>query len=340
MKNDNNESSTRNALNDSDIEKLLKAVGRRNEPPAELTEEIRGNVRAVWKTEVQQQRRFLKLRPYAVAASILFLVSASFVTFNLLQQTEPASGFATISDIHGNLEAQAEDGTWQSPTSKSISQSTHFRTGDQYAAIDIDNGLNIRIDTNTEFELTSADVLNILTGRIYIDSPGSESILITTPFGEARDIGTQFQVNVQKSDWDIQVRDGQVAVSPKELTSMTINAGEVISIDYPESENQSPQIEQTQVTRYDASWHWTQHVRPAFSIDNIRLSRYLTWLEREVGKSIRYESDIVRRESNQTILRGSIDGLRPEDSLSVVLSTTDYRASEVIPGEILISHRH
>ena len=51
------------------------------------------------------------------------------------------------------------------------------------------------------------------------------------------------------------------------------------------------------------------------------LSVFLDWVAREGGWTIRFADEALRRSAPSIVLRGSIDGLTPEQALEAILPT-------------------
>ena len=66
----------------------------------------------------------------------------------------------------------------------------------------------------------------------------------------------------------------------------------------------------------------TEWGAPTFAIEGRLLSDFLRWAGRETGRAIVYASPEAEREAAQIVLRGSIEGLRPDESIGAVGSTT------------------
>ncbi len=59
-------------MNDQDLERVLKSVGLREKPPADVERSVREHVRAEWRSVVAERGRRSRQRTYfALAASIV-----------------------------------------------------------------------------------------------------------------------------------------------------------------------------------------------------------------------------------------------------------------------------
>jgi hypothetical protein len=71
----------------------------------------------------------------------------------------------------------------------------------------------------------------------------------------------------------------------------------------------------------DADWAWITRAGPRFVLEGQTLESYLKWVSIEGGWTVHFTDDQRGRETRQTVLHGSIDGLSPAESLEVVLPT-------------------
>jgi hypothetical protein len=66
---------------------------------------------------------------------------------------------------------------------------------------------------------------------------------------------------------------------------------------------------------------------PGLEIEGQTLRSYLDWVARETGWTVSFTDESLERSAATIILYGTIEGLNPEESLSVILpgSGLDYR---------------
>ena len=82
-------------------------------------------------------------------------------------------------------------------------------------ALALAGGGSLRLDAETEVMLDAPGRLYVRHGTIYVDSgarPGATRLQIVTPAGTARDIGTQFELQVAGSAMRLRVREGSVSI--------------------------------------------------------------------------------------------------------------------------------
>lgn len=332
-----------NNENELQIADLLQKVGPRTHPSAEISAEIKANVKLVWQNEVTQQANNREsigneishnkisnrkgIISFALAASVLIAVGIN-LSNTPVDQIET---IATVIKSVNNVEYQFNSGDWQSLGQSPIAASYKIRTGsDSYTAIRLTNGMDIRIGENTTLEITNLNEVFLNTGTLYVDSNAAEAdINVRTPFGQAVDIGTQFEVKVSPQHWQVQVRDGQVEMKD-DTEVFLLDSGYRLQI----SENDT--VNRSTIDSDDDSWQWINNVSTPFKLEGATVSRYLEWFSKESGKKIEYQSESARVAANKTILGGPTVDIATMTSLSSVISTTDFTIIEGDQSNIII----
>jgi ferric-dicitrate binding protein FerR (iron transport regulator) len=327
-------------MSEAQIAEILQRVGPRGKPSAAVTAAIKANVKDVWQEEVIAAAKLQKRRRrMAIAASVAVVAGAGYF-FN----PEPAVvSVAAANQVIGNVEYKAADGQPWTPltTSTELIANAEVRASDgSYAAFTLGNGMNLRIDQGTQLAMTSQTEVFLHTGGIYAESEDESSIVVTTPFGAARDIGTEFEVRVQPNQWRVQVREGLVAVETVAVESAAVDhqnsqqiakAGERLVI----AQDQTTQRQS--VSASDQSWQWTHRVHEPFNLEGASLSQYLSWWSDETGRSIAFSNDGDKAAASSTILHGSLGNVSVNDSLAVVLSTTRFEIVDSTPDQVILS---
>ena len=82
-------------------------------------------------------------------------------------------------------------------------------------------------------------------------------------------------------------------------------------------------------------WLWILEAAPPIEIEGRSLASYLEWVARETGWRIRYADRDLERSAETILLHGTIEGLRPDESLGVILEGSGlYHLTE--DGAVLI----
>jgi ferric-dicitrate binding protein FerR (iron transport regulator) len=333
MKSDNvNDEDT----NDGAIEILLREVGGRDEPSQEMMLAVRAAAHAEWQSVVSARTQHKRTMSYSLAAGVVLTIGAALLLTRFVGRDSPVAEqpalVATIGKIHSEIQSgvaqvSRDDGkTWHDATTgEALNSGMLLRTDTTTKmALDFGNELQLRVDVGSQFKLTALGKVNWIRGRFYVDGSPSQHVPLTvqTKFGAIEHLGTQYQALLSEAKLIVSVREGQIAYTPPVHAAndspIRANAGERVEF------NERGGVTRNAIPADDESWQWIAQIAPAFSIDNQSLVKFLEWVARETGQSIRYASPEVRAEAEQVILRGSVSGLTPDQALNAVLSTTPF----------------
>lgn len=314
---------------DAGIEALLREVGVRDEPSAEITQEVLSAVHTEWLAVVEERSRRRRLTTWGIAASFAVVITAA--TFGLRLMQSQAEPIATVAHIDGHLLADAGDDKWNGrAVGQTITTGETIQTDDRSrAALKLSDGLSLRLDHNTTLRLASLDRVVLASGALYVDSPvdgatnqfPDNTLVVQAHAGSVRHIGTQYQVRTHADALEVSVREGRVEISGASGKSTGL-AGEKVHL------ASSGEVTRTTVSSQDPSWHWVSKAAPVFDIDDQPLSSFLDWVAHETGRKVIYSSAAAESAAAQVKLRGSIAGLDPDAALTAVLSTTQLRRYE------------
>ncbi len=315
---------------------LLRLAGERPEIPLSIESRVYHRVQREWQVSTKEPNgesvyaevhkswkrgtgrgRFLRwLAPIGVAASaILALV--------LLSQPEQAlapSVVATVASIVA-----------PTPTTVGFEEGAPVYSGDVIEtgpggglSLLLARNATLRIDENTRVRIDESDRIALLSGQIYADTGEyiyrDDGLVIDTPLGVVRDIGTQFAILANPGSLDVSVREGRVEVD-HESVAHTARMGERLTLGTGRSASVS------ELDTHDEYWGWIVDLTPAYDTTNKSLLDFLKWASRETGRELRFESDESRMLAMRTDVHGSVTGLTPDEALEAILSTTllEYR---------------
>jgi hypothetical protein len=171
--------------------------------------------------------------------------------------------------------------------------------------------------------------LYLEAGAVYVDAPGAATLTVATRWGEARDIGTRYEVRLLADDWQVQVREGRVRMADSEAGNAVVGPGERLIA-------RGDVFQRSNVPEFDSSWSWTHQALQVPAIEGESLVSYLRWWSAESGVTVHFASAIDEQLASQTILHGSLDGLGLEEGFLVTLSSAGYRAVDWTPGEVIL----
>lgn len=316
---------------DDGLEALLREVGRRDEPSAAATEEVRRAVHGEWCATVAQRKRRRRAIVFGLAASIaLVAVIASWT----LRFAAPDPDFAvTVARIDGATQLQPAPGdpTRAIHIGDVIAVGAVLATdGETRIALAYGPDTSIRIDRSSSIERVSPARFRLNAGAIYIDAlpqANGGELVIETQAGNVRHVGTQYQIRQSGPVVEVSIREGRVQIAGSHGTALA-SAGERVRV------TAAGEVERGSISAQDPAWDWAQATFPVFAIDNRTLAEFLEWVARETGRRVVYASEETQRAAETLKLRGSIEGLDPDTALSAVLSTTDLARYESGAGAI------
>ena len=298
------------------IERLLRAAGSRTAGDVERMRRVREAVHDAWRDSIRRrvrQRRALGAFALA-AAAIVVAVSLTRRSGSPEPAPTPALPAARLMAATGTI-GRVDDARAPIRTGDRAMVADAFETGSGVlATFSFIDGGEVRMNEGTLVRFTAARELRVDRGAIYLDSgPRSGSLVVRTPLGVVRDLGTRFEVAATGSSWRVRVRDGLVRYEGGERPQA--GAGSELIV-----EPGGRAIVRPSAT-YGADWAWVVRAAPAPRIEGQTLASFLDWVARESGRRVEFSSEELRRAMAGTILHGSIDGLSAEEALDVILPT-------------------
>lgn len=335
MMNNHEQNSERSG--DADLAALLRAVGPRLQPPADIAAEVRAAVAAEWRTTVaaRQPARRRVVRPWmAMAASVTAIAIAVGIALPRLNGAGDA--MATVARVSGATEVRhSADDAWQPLTAGSnVAAGDEIRTqAASRVALRRPDGLEVRLDEATQLAFNNDERASLATGSVYVDAgapgSGSDAFVIGTPYGDVRHLGTQYVAAVKDDMLQVDVREGSVAIDKGQIP-VVARAGESLTVARDGAVSRSP------LDVYGESWHWAESVAPEFAIEGRSLDEFLAWAGRETGRKIVYTSADAALEAESTQLKGSIAGLAPEAAVIAVFASEPGLRQQIAGGQIRV----
>jgi len=312
---------------------LLRAAGRRPEPPAEVREHVLAASRIAWRRAVALRRR--RRITWALAASVL--VAAGGLSLWSIHPARTMQPIATLDLSLGAIEvfdSKAEQWITPHDDTKLLTAGTRLRTRDgAKVALRLADGAVLRVAPSTELTLAQPHRVELLRGTLYAHNRGQRPVVIATPLGTVIDVGTQFEVHVDGASLRTRVRSGSVRLETEGGVPVYCNAGEQLSLE----SGRSPAI--APFAPADDYWSWMAPLTSPPSIEGLPLRTFLTWAAEELGRSLRFATPAIEARAEQVRLHGSVDDLTPLQALDIVLAGTSL--SYVLPddGTMLVTAR-
>lgn len=304
---------------DQDLAALLEAAGPRVQPSSLAAREVRAVVEAEWRAAVDARRQRRRYATWAAAASLA--VAGVGVWIARPWFAPPGEGIATLTRVTGIVEANSGRGRWTPVVDGSeVTAGTRLRTGTGgRAALALGDVLTIRLDTHTQLRLADAGHAALDAGAVYVDAGATRGMEVSrfdleTPAGIVRHLGTQYEARLARGTLSVGVREGRVSVDGRS-GRVTAGAGERLVI-------ADGRIERERLDPSAAAWIWVSAVTPPFSIEGRSVDAFLAWAGRETGRQIVYASPEAEARARSVTLRGTVEGLTPDEAVAAVLATT------------------
>jgi ferric-dicitrate binding protein FerR (iron transport regulator) len=237
-----------------------------------------------------------------------------------------ADPVASLARVVGDAQMDAGDGRWTPLASGSVVRAgTVIRTGRTgRAALAMQDGLSLRLDSDTRLAFNDTSEASLSQGAVYVDSGPEAGATATdfqleTPVGSVRHLGTQYEARLADGDLRVAVREGRVEVSSAHGTVVG-TAGEVMTVG-------AGGATRSRLPPTAREWQWVNGVTPPFSIEGRSVDEFLAWAGRETGRTVVYSSPLIERQARSVTLRGTVEGLAPDQAVAAVLATTSLRPS-------------
>jgi ferric-dicitrate binding protein FerR (iron transport regulator) len=302
---------------------LLAAAGERAAPSDAQRREVLAAVGAEWRAQVAARQRRRRFTGWAAAAAVAAVAVSAWWVRPLL--SPPAASFASVARVEGTVEYR-DGGSWTHVAGGArIATGSALRTGQAgRAAIELDNGVTLRLDRGTRLAFAAPGEAALEAGAVYVDAgagdaSSSREFALQTGFGEVRHLGTQYEARLDDGALRVAVREGRVGIGPAAAQQVAAAGEQLLFTDSG--------VQRSTVSPYDEQWAWVGKVTPPFAIDGRTVDDFLAWAARETGREVRYASPAAAQRAREVVLRGSVSGLTPDQAVRAALSTTSLRPS-------------
>lgn len=304
--------------NVDDIARILEQARPRPVPSDDAVASARRAVRSEWQALLKRRKRRRYWYYGAAAASVL-------VAFALFMAPQPPPvQVATIDRITGSIHVSTPAGVLQQATDLSaLTVGQSLRTGkDSVAGLMLSSGSALRVAPDTSLAFLEDGGVELLAGKVYVDSkPHSlvasnaltgEPLFIRTRLGVVTHIGTQYMVELSDQDLVVSVRQGEVALDD----AIRAVAGERLV-------TSGLGVDRSRVPPYGAAWRWMERATPTIDVEQQSADAFLRWVAHETGLEIDYLDDATASNASMTVLSGSIDA-PPREALAAWVLAADY----------------
>lgn len=319
-----NEEMRSDGMDDRDLAALLGAAGSRVRPSPEALAAVRTAVEAEWRVTVATRRNRQRTMTWAAAAGIAVAAVAVWIARPLVG---PGDGpVAAMARVVGDVQQDDGDGRWAplGPTD-SISAGSRLRTGaDSRAALRLHDGVELRLDSGTVLAFEDGSHARLAEGAIYVDAgAGPNAALpgfsLETPAGSVRHVGTQYEARLADGALRVGIREGRVEIGGRG-GKVRGDAGEQLVL-------QDGRVVRSRLAPTADEWNWVATVTPPFDVEGRSVDAFLAWVARETGRAIVYATPEAAQRARDVALRGTVEGLTPDQAVVAVLSTTSLKPS-------------
>jgi ferric-dicitrate binding protein FerR (iron transport regulator) len=294
--------------------------------------EVRAAVEAEWRATVAARRTRQRTVSWAAAASVAVAAVGIWIAWPMLQPGHTVAG--TVARVVGDVQQDAGGGRWTPlAAADSLEAGTRLRTGSTgRAALRLADGVELRLDSGSVIAFEDRDRARLSEGAAYVDSgtepkAASPSFALETDAGSVRHLGTQYEARIVDGALRVGVREGRVEIASRSRRVQG-QAGEQLVL-------RDGEVTRSQLPSNAAEWDWISSITPPFSIEGRSVDEFLAWAARETGRTIVYATPEAAQRAREVALRGTVEGLTPEEAVAAVLSTTSLHPS-VEAGRIYV----
>src|SRR5687767_2301466 len=275
---------------------------------------VRGAVHAAWKDGAHGTRNWNRRIALAAAAVLAFAIALPLANW-LRERGAPQAPIASTLFVTGEVVLRLDGQARAGRVGEELLAGTRITTHGGRAAIVLANGVELRLDSNTDMTLESEGSLSLARGALYLDSSHRtappETVAIAARGSVIRNIGTRYEVRLSDQELRVRVRDGRVEVSGA-FGMREADRGGQLSVT-------SSGIVSGRAPISGADWDWiVRAIRPP-QLEGRPLPEFLAWAEREGGRPIRFADPALEKANRGTIVYGAIESLTVDEALDVVL---------------------
>lgn len=278
---------------------------------------VRPEVHAAWK-QAATAARYRKRAFMLAAAAVLISATALTLVSVLRERPAPQSAASPIAStlfVTSEVVFQHDGQPRAGRVGEELRPGTRIATHGGRAAIVLPNGVELRLDSDTDITLDTVRSMSLASGALYLDSSHRtgppETVAIVARGTVIRDIGTRYEVRVSDQELRVRVRDGRVEVLSAFGMREADRGGQL--------KVTSSGIVAGRASTSGADWDWIVRATRPPQLEGRPLPEFLAWAEREGGRAIRFADPALERANAATIVYGALEHLTVEEALDVVL---------------------
>ncbi len=322
------------SFGDRELESIFALAKPRPAPPEHVELRVRRAVHAQWQTATAERAVRGSFRYVAVAASLVVAVAAGLLLMSKSGPGAPAFEGVRVARVTGQANLATASGDVALSASGPalvLARGDAIETGlAGGATLELGTGRELRVGSGTRAIFAEAGVVRLERGKLYLDSghrsAGMGEIVVDTPRGRVRHLGTRFLVALTPDELRVDVRDGRVEVSSPALGPRIAGPGQALLL----SEHGEPLLSHDGA--YGPQWQWVERLVPPLSIEGKSLYSVINWAARESGRTVAFENADLESAARRTVLHGDLVLTDPIRGLSQTMLTTrlDYKLRDDI----------
>jgi ferric-dicitrate binding protein FerR (iron transport regulator) len=304
---------------DRSIETLIRLAGEREMPSEAGMARARLAAGESWRRMLEASAPRPRWHLPVAWAAALGLVAITAGFWLLRDDTPPGTVVARVVATSGASSLSRGDAQIALARDTDVISGSTLATGRGRVATSISAALSLRLDANTRVSFDSHDHVTLLQGALYVDSGGlgtGPPLTISTPAGDVRHIGTQFQVRVSGETTRIRVREGRVSLRRGSGDTRMVAVGDELEVQGDEERWRRG------LASFGDQWEWAATVASTLAIEDRPLAEFLAWIAREHGWRVHYSDEALQQRTLDIHLHGSIDGLATDAMLERVSLVT------------------
>ena len=179
---------------------------------------------------------------------------------------------------------------------------------------------SIRVDAASRLILAVERELELLEGRVYVDhetesgEASAAGVGVRTALGTVREIGTQFEVELQDGDrgqvLHAVVRTGRVLLESGSVREEAGAGEELVLAD--------GEIRRRRISPSSDRWAWVLASAPPLDLANATTHDVLRWVARETGRRLVYESRDLELEMARTAIESGRNEVTVDEALAML----------------------
>lgn len=307
---------------EEEVRRLLAKAGPRLPMPEEDRAAIVEAAREVWIRRYGQRKDPGKPgRWWIVLAAAALVATIGLVWWMNVPDPPPAvPQVASIEIVAGDVRMWQPTGEGPVPLTpgllgRPLPAGVELETGETGRLALRMDGVSVRLDVGTRIRLSAVKLIHLTRGAVYVDSgtaPGAMAVQAPNAF--FYDIGTQFEVRIERNGTRLRVREGHVMLLRPE-SSIVTGVGEELIV------RADGRIAQGKATVYGPEWDWILQTAPRLDIEGLKVRAFLDWLAREKGWRLEFADNEAAALADSTVLHGSIEHLSLTEAPGVVLAS-------------------